>query len=577
MFHCLRPNHGEVEYGDKSRFLYPLVFEYEGKNIEKMNDDFYIEMISMAKKLKSVTKIVERKKKVVRFRKLISKMKNLEQIDVSNNLISQIPNEIEDLKRLKNLCLDSNEISSVNQSLSKLTMLEHLSVSNNYIYTLPNIFSNLRSMISADFSSNYISEFPESLLKMNKLSELSLSDNLLYQFISSEFAIDNNVIERIDLSNNGISEVPMWIKGMSNLTHIDLSNNNIKSIPSFIKDLPNLVFVDLRHNNIVYQGSDGMFGRNEITGELDDKVLMDNRILWMVKPLKIEDVLQEAMKNDLYWNMEEISKLNRLIPNPKTNSHEKIYDILNEFNQQYGHLLNSQISSIMTFVSQSLEAPVNILTPEIFDLMRAILVLSKKNQLIEETLFYISSKIGRNKKQLLVDLRVLYTMYKFDAIESDKVKSNIELRKDDGLKNDALIRGIFQENNVLDFIKSLIALEKDNVFDFNTILGRLDSNPTLVRYWKNELNEVLGFDREDEVHLEENNPIGSAGYVVESFLKKFRPRFVISKLCEYLNKNEVAKKIISQTKHDFKDQFGVTEKMVERYLVENRLLISNNN
>lgn len=548
--------------------LHPLIFEYQDKSINEMDDDFLIDMPSLAKKLKTVTSIVERKKGIIRFRSGIKRIVNLRELDVSNNQISLIPDEIMNLKQLQKMCLDSNNLSQINESLKYVATLEELSISNNSIYSIPDIFKWFNKLKYVDLSSNYINEISVSLLEMKELKELNLSNNLISKLDFPTLNIDKLKMEKIDLSNNGLLEVPSWIKGATNLTEINLSNNYIKSVPSFICNLPNLNFIDLRHNNIQDKNTDQELGRVQLKEKLDGKVLLDSRDLWKVKPLSIEDVLDEERKNDLYWNIGELSKFKRISPKSMPESFEKICEVLKDFEIMHGNLLKPQISSIKDFIyrdknmNSSVWIPeitdlqkdsnTSVLIPEILDLIRAILNFSKKNQLIENVLFHISNKIQENinnMSNLLIDLRKFYMMCKFDVNET---------------------------KSVLLFIKYMIALEKDNVFDFETILGDLNENSQLIKYWKYNLKEVIGFGEQSKMVIEQENPIRSPGYVLESFLKKFRPRLIISKLCEYINMNDYMKKEISNCQHDCVDTLQITEKLVERYLIENRILISNN-
>ena len=64
------------------------------------------------------------------------------------------------------------------------------------------------------------------------------------------YAIENGYIVGLDLSELGLTELPMSIKTIKKLKYLNLSNNNLKSIPDWIVNLSELKEINLSYNNL---------------------------------------------------------------------------------------------------------------------------------------------------------------------------------------------------------------------------------------------------------------------------------------------------------------------------------------
>ena len=61
----------------------------------------------------------------------------------------------------------------------------------------------------------------------------------------------NKLINRITLSNNNLTIIPLYVYSYINLEYLDLSNNNLTSIPDDIKQLSKLKEIRLSNNKFV--------------------------------------------------------------------------------------------------------------------------------------------------------------------------------------------------------------------------------------------------------------------------------------------------------------------------------------
>ncbi|XP_077289332.1 uncharacterized protein LOC143913424 isoform X2 [Arctopsyche grandis] len=163
------------------------------------------------------------------------------QLDLSNNLFTSIPPEIESFTKLEKLNMSGNRIEKIGKnSLSNLRQLKVLDLSKNYIESWENIKPN---------------EILEPAIDLRKLI---LSHNHLKTFSNlneTEYLV-SNTLETLELSDCGIVSIgkTMPIKRLNNLKRLILSNNPLRWIVPFVS--PTLEFLDVSHCAISYLSPD---------------------------------------------------------------------------------------------------------------------------------------------------------------------------------------------------------------------------------------------------------------------------------------------------------------------------------
>lgn len=231
----------------------------------------------------------------------IGKLTKLESLDLSNNQITDLPNDFWSLGSLKTLNLSSNKISmNLESNIGNFGSLEKLDLSfNNFFGSLPESISSLislqvlnlnrnefdstvplgivscRSLISLDFSSNgfngslpdgFGSSFPKlkslnlagnqlkgkdsDFSKLESLKYLNISKNL---FQGSVVEIFQESLEVVDLSSNHfeghISQV-----NFSSLVYLDVSDNEFSGeFFSNLSETHNLKHLNLAKNRFLKQ------------------------------------------------------------------------------------------------------------------------------------------------------------------------------------------------------------------------------------------------------------------------------------------------------------------------------------
>lgn len=103
------------------------------------------------------------------FPESIRSLKFLEELNLSNNFIAEIPKWIGELKSIKVLELHTNQIKIVPKSIASLTSIEHLDLSNNKLEEFPEVLKSLTSLKYLNIKSNNIQNPPKSISHLNNL------------------------------------------------------------------------------------------------------------------------------------------------------------------------------------------------------------------------------------------------------------------------------------------------------------------------------------------------------------------------------------------------------------------------
>jgi Leucine-rich repeat (LRR) protein len=124
--------------------------------------------------------------------------------------LEEIPAPIFDLKNLKTLSLEHNNINFLPKKIGDLVLLEELFLNDNKIETLPESIGKLTSLRMLYLNNNNLLRLPDSIGNLSSLDILVLSDNFL-------------------------EDLPKTILNLKNLSVIYIENNQIKEIPTFLK------------------------------------------------------------------------------------------------------------------------------------------------------------------------------------------------------------------------------------------------------------------------------------------------------------------------------------------------------
>lgn len=172
-------------------------------------------------------------------------LKGTVRLNLSENL-SQFPSEIFDLAdSLEVLDLSNNQLSELPQDLNRLKHLKILFCSNNQFTCLPPMLSLCPKLEMIGFKSNKIEHVPASSLPL-KTRWLILTDNKISELPESLGQLVN--LEKLMLAGNLLTKLPQSIHSCHKLGLIRLSANQLTEFPDLILDLPKLAWLAFSGN-----------------------------------------------------------------------------------------------------------------------------------------------------------------------------------------------------------------------------------------------------------------------------------------------------------------------------------------
>ena len=150
-------------------------------------------------------------------------LKKLNDLNLYNAGLTQLPKQIRRLKHITVLDLYYNQLTELPRQLGRMKRLEQLAVSNNKLTALPPQMARLKRLGTLFAHHNKLSQLPDSFAKLTSLHTL-------------------------DVGYNQFSNVPDVLLGMGTLESVDLSNNNLQTLPTTLIGLKNLKKFYIRSN-----------------------------------------------------------------------------------------------------------------------------------------------------------------------------------------------------------------------------------------------------------------------------------------------------------------------------------------
>ncbi len=155
-------------------------------------------------------------------KKLYELADTLEILDLSNNFLSELPEDIDKLKNLKILFLSNNNFKKV-----------------------PSELKNLQNLYMLGFKANEIKNFDEDILPLS-ISWLILTDNKIEILPESMGKLTK--LQKCALAGNKIKTLPKSMSKCKNLELLRLSANELEKVPPWLLTLPKLAWLALSGN-----------------------------------------------------------------------------------------------------------------------------------------------------------------------------------------------------------------------------------------------------------------------------------------------------------------------------------------
>lgn len=194
----------------------------------------------------------------------INKLRNLAFLSLSDNQLKKIPDSIGDLKKLKILDLSSNDIDQLPFSLGTISSLRILNLERNKLKTIPNSLMRLEQLKELYLGSNNIISLPKHLFDFKRDDHIKGWINAVYHFEDQERIFQNvknmkklwetigsiESLELLDLNRNRINKIPQPLFKLKSLKVLNMNFNELEALPNELWDFKNLETLLLGFNKL---------------------------------------------------------------------------------------------------------------------------------------------------------------------------------------------------------------------------------------------------------------------------------------------------------------------------------------
>ena len=184
----------------------------------------------------------------------------LEQLDLSGNQLSELPDNFDLLKNLKILFLSDNHFTKFPSIISKCVNLDIIGFKANEISEIEDdaFPKNLRWLI---LTNNRLSQIPNSIGKCHRLQKLMLAGNRLTTL--PETLADCKSLELLRISANNLKEIPTWLVSLPKLAWLAFAGNPCSAHNFSSSKLPDISWDELKIEYQLGQGASGIIHKAE--------------------------------------------------------------------------------------------------------------------------------------------------------------------------------------------------------------------------------------------------------------------------------------------------------------------------
>ncbi|KAI9686922.1 MAG: hypothetical protein M1822_002675 [Bathelium mastoideum] len=181
---------------------------------------------------------------------VISQIRSLRELKLSHNSFEgTLPSQIGQLVNLELLELQSNKFAALSDSLQELTHLRVLNVADNQLNEIRLESIARIPLVELSLSNNKLDGalFPSEVSTMSKLQKLDVSNNGLSSLDSGQLSLPS--LQTLDISNNRITTLPD-VSAWTELLCVLAEDNRLSNLPEGLTELTKVKIVDLTGNGL---------------------------------------------------------------------------------------------------------------------------------------------------------------------------------------------------------------------------------------------------------------------------------------------------------------------------------------
>jgi hypothetical protein len=189
-------------------------------------------------------------------RAIFSLADSLEILDLSDNQLSSLPDDFDQLSQLRILFLSQNKFTELPAILGKCPKLEMIGFKANQISYIAEdaLPEHTRWLILTD---NQLSHLPASFGRLTLLKKLALAGNQLVDL--PESMTNCQALELVRLSANQLSHIPDWLLALPKLSWLAFAGNPFSHVEECLNDSVPMIHLDnLNLSEQLGQGASGI-------------------------------------------------------------------------------------------------------------------------------------------------------------------------------------------------------------------------------------------------------------------------------------------------------------------------------
>ena len=207
-----------------------------------------IEVAEKTTRPDTVKSLIFNKLYLEKFPEFIFRFKNLEGLDLSDNMIEQVPRRVLKLKKLSFLNLSGNFVDYSKFRFERNKHLKYLSLQFTGMTKIPKSLRRNRRLEILFLGNNSLVFSDKDFKRMNYLRTLNLYNVQATKLSKSIGKLQN--LEELDLYYNNFRFLPDEICQLKNLKTLAVAHNQLWNLPDELAQMPNLQVIYAHHNRL---------------------------------------------------------------------------------------------------------------------------------------------------------------------------------------------------------------------------------------------------------------------------------------------------------------------------------------